>query len=80
MLSGGEDGEHCVLDGVELVCETLNQGLVQHEQVRVVSHVEGLVLEVDDQFVTDLMPQSRDENKTKTWLVTLRMSGVTLLP
>ena len=64
MLSRGQHGQNGVLDGVQLVRETFDHGFVQSEQVRVLSRVESLLLEVEDQFVGDLMPQSVQREQT----------------
>ena len=58
MLTRGQDSELGVLNRVQLVGETLDERLVQSEQIRVLSLIECLLLEVLDQLVTDLMPQS----------------------
>ena len=58
MLTRGQDSELGVLDRVQLVGEALDKRLVQSEQIRVLSLIERLLLEVLDQLVTDLMPQS----------------------
>ena len=62
MLSRSEDCEHSILDWIELVRERLDAGLVQGQQVRVLGRVEGPGLEILNQIVTDLMPESRIED------------------
>ena len=57
VLTRGEDGEEGILDRVQLVRQSLDQGVVQDEQVRVA--VEGLLLEVSDQLLANLMPKSK---------------------
>ena len=64
MLTRGQDSELGVLNRVQLVGETLDERLVQSEQIRVISLIECLLLEVLDQLVTDLMPQSTKEEIT----------------
>ena len=57
VLARGEDGQKGVFDGVELMGESLNERVVQGEQIRVLALVECLLFEVTNQLVTDLMPQ-----------------------
>ena len=64
MLTRGQDSELGVLNRVQLVGETLDERLVQSEQIRVISLIECLLLEVLDQLVTDLMPQSTQDEIT----------------
>ena len=64
MLTRGQDSELGVLNRVQFVGETLDERLVQSEQIRVLSLIERLLLEVLDQFVTDLMPQSTQDEIT----------------
>lgn len=57
VLARGEDGQKGVFDGVELMGESLNERVVQGEQIGVLALVECLLFEVTNQLVTDLMPQ-----------------------
>ena len=65
MLARRQDSQLSVFDWVKLVGESLNQGLIQREQVKVFTLVESLVFEVSDEFVTDLVPQSAKNKDSK---------------
>lgn len=57
MLTRGQDCEYCVLDWVELVSQAFDHRFVKNKQVFVLCGVKSLVLEVADEFVSDLMPK-----------------------
>lgn len=57
MLTRGQDCEYCVLDWVELVSQAFDHGFVKNKQVFVLCGVKSLVLEVANEFVSNLMPK-----------------------